>query len=70
MLHVALAVEHQAMNLGAQFWVRGPFSGDGYRSQLGTSAAMVKGWVLLDFFSHRYFVSLRQAVGFARIVCA
>ena len=70
MLHIVLAVKRQAMNFGAKFWVREPFSGDGYRCQLGTSAAMVEGRVLLDFFSRRYFVSLQRAVGFVRIVCA
>jgi len=58
------------MNFGAQFCARKRFSGDGYRCQLGTSAAMVEGRVLLDFFSRRYFVSLQRTVGFVRIVYA
>jgi hypothetical protein len=70
MLHIVLAVELQAMNFGAQFWVRKPFSGGGHRSQSGTCATMAMGRVLRDFFSHRYFVSLQRAVGFVRIVCA
>jgi hypothetical protein len=47
-----------------------PFSGGGYRFHLETSAAMVEGRVLLDFFSRRYFVSLQRTVGFVRIVYA